>query len=368
MNPASLVPLPDPLPVSWVWFQALLSSTFLLHLLAMNVMLGWVIIAFIRHISKTAPVQSSLGSNQLISRKLPFAIAFTINFGVAPLLFLQVLYGHLSYTSSVLMAVFWLSIIGLLILVYYAAYIYNLRFEAMPGLHTTLTGGMTLFLLIIAFFFTSNMSLMVNPESWLRYFDHPEGMLLNMGDSTLLPRYLHTVFASVAVGGLALGLYHDWQGRRGDQEAAAQIPRDLSWFSWATIINFGVGTWYFGGLPAPIRTVSGVTTALLLLFLIIGIGAAILSVIYGLRYLVRPATGAVLAAIICMVTVRELVRRQTLAPWFSPADLTVAPQYSPMLVFLLIFAAGLVLIWYMIQLVLPSAGRTQTITGQEESK
>ncbi len=372
MNPASLIPLPDLLPVSWGWFQALLSSAFLLHLLVMNVMLGWVIIAFLGHASKTAAAMNSCDnsydSNQLISRKLPFTIAFTINFGVAPLLFLQALYGHFSYTSSALMAVFWLSIIGLLILAYYAAYIYNLRFEAMPGLHTTLTGGIALFLLIIAFLFTSNMSLMVNPESWARYFDHPEGMLLNMGDSTLLPRYLHTVFASVAVGGLALGLYHDWQGRRGDPAAAAQIATDMGWFSWATIINFGVGTWYFGGLPAPIRTVTGATTAFLLLFLLIGIGAAIFSVIYGFQYRVRPAAYAVLTSIICMVTVRELVRRQTLAPWFSTADLTVVPQYSPLLVFLLIFAAGLALIWYMIRLVFPSAGRAHTITGQEENR
>jgi hypothetical protein len=235
----------------------------------------------------------------------------------------------------------------------------------MPGLHTILTGGISLFLLVIAFFFTNNMSLMVNPASWMRYFDHPEGMLLNFGDPTLLPRYLHTVFASVAVGGLALGLYHDWLRRRGDQGAAAHIPTDMGWFSWATIINFGVGTWYFGGLPASIRTVSGVATAFLLLFLIIGIGAAILSMIYGLQYRVRPAAGAVLASIVCMVTVRELVRRQTLAPWFSTADLTVVPQYSPMIVFLLLLAAGLALIWYMIQLVLPSADQTPTFTDQE---
>lgn len=350
MNPASLIPAPDLLQVPWGWFQILLSLTFLLHLLVMNIMLGWAIIACANHIFKP----SMTAENQLISRKLPFTIAFTINLGVAPLLFLQVLYGHFMYTSSVLMAVFWLAIIPLLILAYYGAYIYNLKFTQLPGLHTVLTAFIAVVFLTIAFFFTTNTSLMVSPGSWPRYFDHPEGLLLNFGDPTLIPRYLHSVLASVAVGGLALGLYYDWKARQGDRNAAAHIAGAMNWFAYATILNFGIGTWYFGGLPPSIRTVTGTAGAFTLFFLLIGIGSAILSVIYSRQYRVRHAARAVLASIIGMVTVRELVRRQTLAPWFSTADLEVAPQYSPLLLFLLLFAAGLYLVWYMIKLVLPA--------------
>jgi hypothetical protein len=350
MNPASLIPAPDPLQVPWGWFQILLSITFLLHLVVMNIMLGWSIIASINHIFK----QSKAAENRLISKKLPFTIAFTVNFGVAPLLFLQVLYGHFMYTSSVLMAVFWLSIVLLLILAYYGAYIYNLQFVRLPGLHSLLTSFIAVLFLAIAFFFTNNTSLMVSPESWPRYFDHPDGLLLNFADPTLIPRYLHSVFASVAVGGLALGLYYDWKKRHGDMAAAAQIPSAMNWFSYATILNFGIGTWYFGGLPATIRTVTGAASAFTLFFLLSGIGAAILSVIYGFQRRVRQTAFAALAAIICMVAVRELVRRQTLAPWFSTSELQVVPQYSPLLLFLAVFAAGLALIWYMIKLVRPA--------------
>ena len=348
MNPAHLIPTPDLLPVPWGWFQFLLSTTFLLHLLVMNIMLGWAIIAFCNHAFKDSIPED----NQLISKKLPFTIAFTVNFGVAPLLFLQVLYGHFMYTSSVLMAVFWLSIVGLLILAYYATYLYNLQFSRLSGLHTLISGIIALFLLLITFFFTNNMSLMVSPASWLRYFDQPNGMLLNFADITLLPRFLHSVLASVAVGGLTLALYHDWQKRRGNMAAAALIPSAMNWFSYATIANFGVGTWYFGSLPLSIRTVTGAPGAFLLGFLLLGIAAAILSLIYGLRYRVRPAAGTALGAIICMVAVRELVRRQTLAPWFSTSDLEVVPQYSPLIAFLLVLAGGLYLVWWMIRLVL----------------
>jgi len=350
MNPASLIPSPDPLQVPWGWFQILLSITFLLHLLVMNIMLGWSIIACTNHVFKL----SRAAENRLISKKLPFTIAFTINFGVAPLLFLQVLYGHFMYTSSVLMASFWLSIVLLLIFAYYGAYLYNLQFASLSSLHAPLTAFIAAMFLIIAFFFTNNTSLMVTPETWSRYFDHPGGLLLNFGDPTLIPRYLHSVLASVAIGGLALGLYYDWKKRGGDTVAATRIPSAMNWFSYATILNFGIGTWYFGGLPHSIRTVTGTASAFTLFFLIAGIGAAILSVIYGLQHRVRRAAIAVVGAIICMVAVRELVRRQTLAPWFSTADLQVMPQYSPLLLFLLVFVAGLALIWYMIKLVLPA--------------
>ena len=356
MVPAYLVPSPDTLQVPWGWFQLLLSTTFLLHLLTMNIMLGWAIIAFCNHAFK----ESIPAESHLISQKLPFAIAFAVNFGIAPLLFLQVLYGHLMYTSSVLMAVPWLSIVALIILAYTAVYIYNLQFTRLSGLHTLVSAIIALPLLAIAFFFANNMSLMINPESWVRYFDHPQGMLLNFGDPTLLPRYLHSVLASVAVAGLALGLYYDWQRRHCNHAAAAHIPSAMNWFVYATIGNFGIGPWYFGNQPAAVRTVTGVAGAFLLCFLLAGITAAILALIYGRQYRVRHAAAAILGAIICMVTVRELVRRQTLAPWFSTSDLEVVPQYSPLILFLLIFAAGLCLIWWMIKLVLPNDKEAQS--------
>jgi hypothetical protein len=156
------------------------------------------------------------------------------------------------------------------------------------------------------------------------------------------------------MGGLALGLYYDWKARQGDRNVAVHISGAMNWFAYATILNFGIGTWYFGGLPPAIRNVTGTTSAFTLFFLIAGIAAAILSVIHGLRRRVRHAAAAVVGSIIFMVAVRELVRRQTLAPWFSTSDLAVTPQYSPLLLFLLIFAAGLYLVWYMIKLVLPA--------------
>lgn len=361
MNPAHLIPSPDPLQVSWGWFQLLLSLTLFLHLIVMNVMLGWVIIAFCRHvISKQFPQD-----NQLLAQKIPFTIAFTVNFGVPPLLFLQVLYGHFIYTSSVLMAVYWLSIVALLILAYYAAYIYKLQFVKLHGFHTLLTGFIVALLLVVAFFFTSNMSLMAHPQNWTHYFDSPNGLQLNFADHSLIPRYLHSVFASIAMGGLALALYHDFQLRRGDTSAKERIASAMNWFTMATFANFAIGTWYFGSLPDSLRNVTNLSSALLLFFLLAGAGAAILALIYGMQRRVRPATIAILCAIFSMTLVREFLRRLTLAPWFNTSDLQVVPQYSPFILFLLTFAAGLYLVWYMIKLVLPADAPPENSANKE---
>jgi len=43
----------------------------------------------------------------------------------------------------------------------------------------------------------------------------------------------------------------------------------------------------------------------------------------------------------------------------------VVPQYSPLLLFLVVFAAGLALIWYMIKLVLPADNPAATPADPE---
>ena len=346
MDPAALIPTPDTIPVHWGWFQFLLLLTFYLHILLMNVMLGTVIIAFVRHVHR--PATSSLLTRE-ISKKLPFSIALTVNFGVAPLLFVQVLYGHFIYTSSVLMAVLWLSIVGILIVAYYTAYIYRYQYEKIGDGRMVATGLISSLLLIIGFFFSNNITLMLHPETWNRYFDHPAAMLLNFSDPTLIPRYLHFVVASMAVGGLAIALYFRQRQKNGDPEAGEWVRYGCNWFGYATFANFAVGFWFFDTLPMGLINPTSLVGGLFSVFLIIGVITAILAVIYGLRLQVMPALYLLLAAIFSMIMAREFLRVAYLKPWFSIADLEVATAYLPLVFFLLFFACGLVLIGWMLK-------------------
>ena len=347
MDPATLIPTPDTIPVHWGWFQLLQLITFYLHILFMNVMLGTIIIAFVRHFqqpAETGPLTVE------ISRKLPFTIALAVNFGVAPLLFVQVLYGHFIYASSVLMAALWLSIVGILIGAYYTAYIYRYQYDRMADGRLVATGLISFLLLVIGFFFSNNFTLMLQPQTWERYFDHPAAMLLNFSDPTLIPRYLHFVLASLAVGGLAIGLYFRQRQKNGDPEAEKLVRYGCNWFGYATFANFAVGFWFFGSLPKGIINPISLVGGLFSLFLIIGVVTALLAAIQGLRFQVMGALYLLLGSIFSMILVREFLRGAYLKPWFSLGDLKVATAYSPLFLFLLFFAGGLVLIGWMLKI------------------
>lgn len=97
MNPASLIPLAEPVPIHWAWFDILLIVTLTAHLLFMNALLGSAVIGLTKSLRGQGVIIKEVGM------KLPPLLALTINMGVAPLLFLQVNYGHFDYVSSVIM-------------------------------------------------------------------------------------------------------------------------------------------------------------------------------------------------------------------------------------------------------------------------
>lgn len=156
MDPGALVPTAEAIPVPAGWFQVLLLGTFVLHILFMNAMLGGGVIALVHALLPSGPATQP-GPDHAIAKKLPYTIALAVNLGVAPLLFLQVLYGHFIYASSVLMAVWWVSVFLLVMAAYYAAYIYDFKFEALHKARWLVIGLAVACLLAVGFIFTNNM-------------------------------------------------------------------------------------------------------------------------------------------------------------------------------------------------------------------
>ena len=347
MNPAALIPAPDAISVPWGWFYVLLMLTFLLHILVMNAMLGGGIIALIS--SLRGGEQNTLLSKEL-SYKWPYTIAFAVNMGVAPLLFVQVLYGQFIYTSSVLMAVWWFSIFGLLILAYYGAYIYDFKFESLGSSRIFMLGFSIIILLYIGFLFTNNMTLMVQPEKWQAYFNNQDGTLLNLSDPSLFPRYLHFVVGSVAVAGLFFALVGHFRFTKSSVDPEALIAKGMTYFTYATAIQILIGFWFLLALPKKIMMVfmggSSYGTILLLLGLVLGFVA----LYTGYKKQVIMASIITLVTIIAMIFMRDLVRIAYLEPYFQLSDLVVEPEYSPLIFFLVTFAIGLALIGYMLKL------------------
>jgi hypothetical protein len=347
MDPVSLIPTPDAIPVHWFWLHLLLTVTTFLHFVAMNIMLGTGFIAFSLPFWRGDDV---MPLNAHIARTLPYSIAFTINLGVAPLLFLQVLYGQFFYTSSILMGVYWLSIFGILIVSYYAAYIYRLV-DDRGGMGRLYITAAVLLLLIVSILFSNNVSLMQMPEVWTGYFSDRTGWILNFSDPALLPRYLHFMASAVAMGGLAIALYFEIRKRRGATDGEEWIKLGCNWFTIATIINFGFGFWFLGALPETAYDPATLQGKIFFIMIVLSVATIIPSVVYAQTGKIIPATVWALVTVLLMTLSRDILRLTYLKPYFSLSDLPYVPQYSPFIVFLLAFLGGIYLVGWMLKTV-----------------
>jgi len=347
-------PLPQPAPPALLW--ALLQLTFLLHLVAMNVVLGGTLLALHWRFSRRAegaPQRAALLA--FFAKALPVAVAATVTLGVAPLLFVQVLYGRLFFTSSILMAWFWLAIVPLVILAYYGAYLLAFRGEALRRARGV-AGLVMLLFAVVAFFQVSNATRSIRPDTFVdAYRASGRGLTLNLGDPTLWPRYLHVLLGAVAVAALGAALYGVLRRPRDPELGDWAIRRGTTVFGVATAANVFVGMLFLLALPRTvlIRLVGGDAWAMTLLALgiLLAIAAAGLALLaLGAKDTVR-ATWAQLwllaATLVVMVLLRDQVRLITLRDAGFEHPARVATQWGPLVVFLVLLAAAVATIGWM---------------------
>ena len=350
------VPQVDPMAAPGpLWLlRTLLLLTFFLHLLFMNTMLGGAAVAFVCAMhQKRSPFAAQLGRE--LGRVLPAVFAFTITLGVAPLLFLQVIYGHLLYASSILMAVPWMGIIALVLLAYYGVYYFSLRGTSYPASTVAVLGVATVLLAGVAHIYTNNFTLMLAPERWLSlYGPRPSGWNMNWAEATVFPRYLHFVLGALAVAGLYLVV----NGLRKRETAYGRwlIKRGGQLFVMPTILNYLVGFWFLVRLPADVRMTflgrNQLATVLLGIGMLLPLAAIVHLTLAGSNESpVRQAAvgiGSGVLTVAIMVVIRDILRNAYLAPIFRPEGLRVAPQWGVIALFLVVFFAGLATLFYML--------------------
>ncbi len=299
--------------------------------------LGSVLIALFGNIVKAPEATADR------SGKLPSLLALAINLGVAPLLFMQVIYGHLFYTSSIVMAVYWLVVIPLLIIGYYALYIHAKKYANSPRLSRVALWLAGLILLYIGAMFVNNMTLMLQPYKWVYYFASRKGTFLNISDPTFLPRYLHFIGASVAVGGLFLA-YSKVPHKKGSAGVGLKI------FAYATMVQTLIGMWFLASIPKPFLIQFMGEAPFATTMLMIAFAGAIASIGAAFSHHLRSTTLFFFITIAAMVLTRHNLRQMYLSGKFSFEQLVVKPQYGAMALFFAILVAGTLTVAYMIRL------------------
>jgi hypothetical protein len=358
LQPNIPIPNADPMPLPGpIWLlKTLLLVVFFLHVLFMNCTLAGGLTALfnaIRGRSEQHPLSRQLSAE--LGRVLPVFVAFTVTLGVAALLFVQVLYGNLLYASSILIGTYWFSVIVLVILGYYGYYYYNAHSGDRASRGSILVLGLSvLCFLSIGFIFTNNMSLMWSPQKWLAmYRAHSNGAQLNLGDSSLVPRYLHTIVGAFGVFTAALAHYGTLRFKTDSEYGSWLVRRASIVFAATTVLQFLIGMWFLMTLPKHVAMIffrDGIGVSIFAVALLSTLAATILLLVGGTAKepspLIHAGFAMVLVTVALMVVMRDMVRTAYLNPYFQLSRLQVSPQVSVIFAFLLTFAGGVAtLIW-----------------------
>ncbi len=351
MDAQALIPTPDTIPAPWGLFEFLDIFTLIIHLLFMNVVVGGCIIAFFSRLKASSqPLAESLPGAFI--KKIPSILALTITFGVAPLLFIQVLYGHFIYSSSVLMAVYWILVIPFLIIAYYGVYIHAQKYLDSRGLSVAALGVSSVLLIYIMMTYVNNMTLMLQPEKWQVYFSNRGGTILNMGDPIFFPRFLHFLTAAIAVAGLFGAIVWYFRGKKGTAQASLvdqKVKTGLNIFGIATAVQVVIGIWFLIALPREIMLGFMGGNILYTIILLIGIAAGIAVLITAFLGKLVPTAVLLLVTVVFMVINRANLRTLYLEKYFDPASLKLNPQYTVMALFFAVFIIGLAVVAYMLK-------------------
>lgn len=372
--------------------SALLFVTFILHLLLVNSLIGVAAITLCRKIksllstlragpvfgpeddqtleldiesayqtSRFARTRAGKDSPEYVQDTLlPKGVAFAVNLGIPPFLFLQCVFAQFIYVSSVLMAQWWLSVMFVVMLAYYGMYLNMMRHRLSERARTLALGLSLLLLLFNAYLFVNNITLLQAPEHWSVYAERAEGSFLNFADPQVLPRYLHIMLASLAVGGLCLALPEEYalrKARRTQAQAdseplteSAHNPakarkKALAWFIYPTLLQIPVGLWFFLSLAPSAQSIFYGGDFLATVLSATAICLLIASLLLAVR---QKAFGAALCAlflIICMAGMRSLLRKSVLTPVYAPEILPFS--LAPFSLFLISLGFSAVILFYL---------------------
>ncbi len=358
MQPSSPFPRLDTIPLpAPVWlFKVLHDLTTVLHFVAVQLLLGGLLLAVVWAFwGRKRQDEQLLGAANSVAKLLPIVMIYVINLGVPPLLFAQVLYGPALYTSSVLIGMFWISVIFLLMLVYSLLYFVAGRAEkGRPWVW-----GAVVSLVVaagIAFIYNSNMTLMLRPGVWAQmYRADPHGLHLNTGDPTVLPRWLYALSGGVAVGGAGVALLAAWRRSDGGLLVVSRL-----WSPWLVLVGavgqLVCGLWAYFAQPGGVRETlwsSAWPAATLVLWLLLTIGLVVLAHVARLRWrgeaVVWPLALAAgcLAETVGLTLARSSIRDAALAAaGFQVWDRAVAANWAVVILFVLsLLLAVVAVVW-----------------------
>lgn len=359
--------LQDPMGIPFypIVFQILLVLTFALHIMFVNFTLGTSFLSVYGYL-KGGENWRRLSKSLVRATTLNISMAMLL--GVAPLLFVQVIYDPFWYTSNTLSAAWVIGFILIMMLGYSLTYVFYLKRDSRGS-------GFALFgIIAFALFLLSGIIMhalgyqSLLPEKWLNWYlkgdaINPSGMALH---AFQLPRFLHFIIPSFAMTGIFLMLYAWYFKDRADFEKdyiewVGRLGAKMAFLF--TAIQAIVGFWWLFSLPLEFNFFTNP------FFLIgAGLGVGLLLLLYlaqkePVKYAVPSILGAFLT-ILGMSLAREVLRMKYVDRFnYSIFDYQVNVDWGSTLLFLATFVMGLIIIFYLLSV----AYRSGKVEGQFEA-
>lgn len=361
MDPTRLLGPDSPLGVpSPYWFTVFFKVLgFTLHTIPMNLWFAGILMAMLL---RGRGEHARNCSNRLMNQ-MPIIIALGINFGIVPLLFIQVAYYKVFFPATILMAWAWFSIILMLIPAYYGVYFYaiGLRTGRTASIHRTAGWIGALLFITISFVFANGFSLMTNLAGWPALWQKtsvagaPMGIALNVADPSLWPRWL-------MMFGLALTTTAAYLVVDAGFFAAKESDAYRRWVSGFALKLYTVGaawfaitgTWYTFGAWAPEmrQMMLGGSLVVLTALTALGPGLPWLLILAQRRKVTRPLallTGLAQVGVMALNAIsRQVLQNAELRRYLDVTAEQVNVQWSPLVVFLITFVVGAGVIGWMV--------------------
>jgi hypothetical protein len=309
--------------------------TLTLHFIAMNFLLGGLIIVLFASIKD----KWNHPAVQRFVRLFPVAMAATVTIGVAPLLFVQLVYPIQIYSAAIVSAWFFLGIILAVIIAYYFLYAGTFAQSGSSRIPALLTVAL-IALLYVSFEYSNVFSMAERPDLYAAlYAGNQSGIQFNPSIGQWIWRWLHMLFGAVTVGGFFVGLI----GR--DYDRTWDIGRKV--FLWGMVGSIIIGFVY---LLAMLDIIKAFMNSPAVWWLTASIVLSLGSLHFFFKQRFWIAGTMLFVSMLGMVSIRHYVRLFHLEGYFDPATWTINPQWGVFVMFLICFVLAVGLVVYMLKL------------------
>ena len=312
------MPFPFSLPLTSATYEFLYLVTFVTHHFAMHYVVAGCLL-MIGACIWYRDDESALMTNSVIRALrdwMPFGLSAAITFGVAPLLFIQLIVPTHFYTANLLLGMRWMAVIPALIAAFYLLYVLKSKwFERLRWWQRALVAGVNAGLFVfIGFCWTANYLVATQPEKWPETFASgvlPISVLHVVSRGSVWMSIAFVTMASLATAQLA----YLREGTATDED----LPR-TAWLRWLALP--GLGVFAFASLGAVLLSQPGyaaVANGSGATWILLGMlcwGGLIYSWISDESAVsagwTLPRLGLVLGLLFCAAVVRDLIRVATI--------------------------------------------------------